>query len=451
MTSFGPYGNNLHGTVGTLACPPGSYITGVTGKAGADVNAITGVTCKDIITGGVTSSSASGGAVGGSGGGNPVTVACKNTDGVWGWEVKAQTEVEGLNGWCRPTFPGGSSPSVGFSNEYKAGQWGNQKSLVSVKCPDGSLNQSLTGATSNHNSYLTVFGGTCRDFNNMATISKNPLACCAQMDTSQDCVDVRGKLNCGAVLQNYCSTGSNMFTDTTCTTAVTNGAISANDANTWKLNFCYQGTNFANPLCQSLCTYNTGIDSGATITASGTTGGSSNLKTACNNLYDTACASAPNQSAYGTSICSCHLPWENYPGVAAIDSIAAAPHSPQCYFAQCRSTGYLDKPLTQYSCPSCAQGISVNVKDANDVAVKNISQSCSTATAATVANSSIPMAAAAAAAANPSNTTAPAASAAATATPTANSGTWIVVVVVVIILIALGLSSSAAAAMMLLR
>ena len=430
-STLGPYGTNTHTAVNQFACPAGSYITGVNGKAGDDVDAITGVSCKNIVTGASTTPAGSA-PLGDSSGGGGKSFICNQSgqgDGLWGWQVRAQTEVEGLNGWCAPAFPGGASPSVGSTNQYRAGQWGNQSAMTNSYCPNGWLVQSLSGATSLHDKYLTDFTFTCRNFNSMASISTHPLACCAGTDTSQECQEVKPFLDCGNVLAAHCSVGDNIFSDLTCAAAVTNGAISANDANTMKVQWCYTGNNFSSTSCQNLCTYNTGADTGATISSSTATGGTTNLKRSCNTLYAAACSNSVNQQLYGNGICSCQLPWESYPGAGVIDQIKNAPQEPGCYFHQCREEGYLKQPIAALDCPKCVQNLVVNMQNTTDSTISNIAQSCNvssstgTATAAPVTT----------APATPMPTVAPVAYAGVSAI----TKTWYVWVVVVLLILCL--------------
>lgn len=341
----------------------------MSGRAGGAVDQLNGLGCRNIITGDTTTTGGNG-SLGTSGGGVPVTLTSNNGEGNHALYIRNHNEVEHIMPiWRRGTGPGQCCDGAEYdaSDLFGPRQGNNWRKYY---CDPNHMINSISGGASGNGGKLTNFSFSCRNFANMTNIGKNPLNCCSGIDTSQDCQDVKQYLNCPAKLKTYCGTNDNIMSDNICQTAVGNKTIGEQDANSLRFAWCSQGSNFANQHCLDLCNATTGIDDNKM------TNNGENLKQQCNALYSQKCADPANQTAHGTDICSCSLPWTSYPGYALLAKIPGAPQSPQCYFAQCRSKGYLDKPVAAYSCPQCIQNQLIDVKNASNVNLQNISQSC---------------------------------------------------------------------------
>ena len=368
-SSCGVFGSNSFSSPGTLACPPGSYITSVSGKSGADINQLNSITCRNIITGAVTAPQSQQN-LGSSSGGNPVSGVAGGNDGLSGFQIRAETEVEGLN----PLFRGANAKNCCGSSTYQSGKFGNQSGMGTFLCPNNQLVNSIAGATSSHDAYLAHMSFSCKDFATMANIGNNPLNCCIGADTSQECLDVRDSLGCPAVVNNYCSQGTNIFTDQKCLNAAAkpdsyNGLDATTVANL-KLKNCGQGKNFTSDNCSAFCTAKTGADIPITNTNTDLMLKGSTIKDGCNTLYNTQCAidSSP-------AVCGCQRPWTSYSQYQQIPDKAIYPKTPQCYFSECRNFGYFSQPLTAFACPTCIQYQSLTV-DNSEAILNNIQQNC---------------------------------------------------------------------------
>lgn len=362
-------GTNGYSNQQTVSCPPGFYATGVMGKSGADVNQLSGLHCRNIITG--AAQDVYGGPLGGSGGGNGGSLNAPGTDGLAGFAARAQTEVESL----KTIYRGVQAKSCCGGTTYKdASRMGANQQNGDYVCDQNHLVQSISGGTSQHNQYLTNFSWTCRNFNNMATIGSHPLDCCIGTDASQDCQDVQQYLNCPAVVADYCSTGTNIFTDPKCLAALAsptaaNGLTPVVAANL-KLKTCGAGSNHTMDFCSDFCTAKTGLDIPVVNTNTDTLIAGNTIKDGCNNLYQTKCSKDSTPS-----VCGCQRDFSTYPGAADIPSKAEFVKDPACYFSACRNFGYFAKPLSEHGCPSCVQYQQLNVTG-SDIALSQIQQTC---------------------------------------------------------------------------
>lgn len=362
-------GTNGYSAQQTISCPPGFYATGIMGKSGADVNQLSGLHCRNIITN--ATQDVNGGPLGGSGGGNGGGLNAPGTDGLAGFAARAQTEVESL----KTIYRGAQPKSCCGGTTYKdSSRMGTNQQNGDYVCDQNHLVQSISGGTSQHNQYLTNFSWTCRNFNNMANIGKSPLDCCIGADTSQDCRDVQQYLNCPAVVADYCSTGTNIFTDPKCLAALAapnpvNGLSPAVAANL-KLKTCGAGSNHTMDFCSDFCTAKTGLDIPVVNTNTDALISGNTIKDGCNNLYQTKCSKDSTPA-----VCGCQRDFATYPGASDIPSKAEFVKDPACYFSACRNFGYFSKPLSEHGCPSCIQYQQLNVTG-SDIALSQIQQTC---------------------------------------------------------------------------
>lgn len=364
-------GTNAFSNQATISCPPAFYATGIMGKSGADVNQLSGLHCRNIITG--VTQDVNGGPLGASSGGNGGTLNAPGTDGLAGFSARAQTEVESL----KTIYRGAGPKSCCGGGTYKDGsRMGTDQQNGDYACDQNHLVQSIQGGTSSHNQYLTNFGWTCRNFHNMAAIGNNPIDCCLGTDTSQDCQDVQQYLSCPAVVSDYCSQGTNIFTDSKCLNAVANptqaNGLTPNVVANLKLRTCGAGSNYTKDFCSEFCTAKTGQDIPLPNTSTDPLITGNNIKDGCNKLYQTKCSidSTP-------AVCGCQRDFASYPGASDIPNKAEFVKDPACYFSACRNFGYFAKPLSEHACPSCVQYQQLNVTG-TDIALSQIQQSCNT-------------------------------------------------------------------------
>ena len=375
--------NNLSGA-GTITCPAGSYAYGTTGRSGKSVDYIGGLNCRNIYTGATTT--VTNGAFGGGGGGTSTKPVDCGSGGLTGFWTASNNNVnlDGYGGACRPTSGCGSGDCgdawTWVGNDGSGG--GNNLNIVG---DTQHLVNTVSGAKSNNN-VVANFSWNTLNFDTIAGYPNKYLqqgaACCAGQDNSAECSNAKGGgLNCSSTLQNYCSQGDRIYSDSICTGAMGNGTLDATWARNQQLHWCQQGSNFNTDNCKNFCT--------------ASTGGDSTQKEACNTLYSSQCSQAANKSL---DICSCSLNWSDYPAAATavIDKIAGAPQEPLCYFSQCQQKGYLKTSKDKLACPACIQSQNIDITNAT-ANLQNISQSCnvstSTATSAaatTTAASSTP-------------------------------------------------------------
>ncbi len=387
---------------GTISCPAASYATGTVGLSGDWVNSITGLNCRNALTG--ATSIASGSIGGGGGQQSTVPIACNGTDGLAGFGWKSGWALMQLSGECRA--PGGAKYAKGNS-----GLGSGSFPWVASVGDDNHWVKSVSGATGVEKSkqYLANFGFDTLNYNQIrgyAGNSASGAACCANQDGSTECSEAKqGGLDCTATLQGYCGAGDRMFSDGTCQVAVGNGTLDGTWARNQQLAWCQQGSNFNTDNCKNFCT--------------ATTGENSTQKEACNALYANQCTQPANKSL---DICSCSLNWSDYPAdaTAVIAKIAGAPQEPMCYFAQCIQKGYKHETGDKISppCPACIQSQSINITDST-ADVKNVSQSCNVSTS----NGTSAAAANTAASSTPSGGTTSSTSSSASVTPVAPATT----------------------------
>ena len=363
---------------GTISCPAASYATGTIGLSGAWVNSITGLNCRNALTG---ATSVAGGSIGGGGGQqSTLPISCNGSDGLAGFGWKSGWALMQLSGECRA--PGGPAYAKGNSG------LGDGKFPWVARVGDGDhWVKSVSGATGveKNKQYMANFGFDTLDFNKIRGYggsSQSGANCCAGQDGSTECGEAKsGGLDCRGTLTNYCGQGDRVFTDGICKTAVGNGSLDPTWARNQQMAWCQQGANFNSDNCKAFCTASTG--SGST------------QKESCNQLYASQCSQPANKSL---DICSCSLAWSDYPAdiTAVIDKIGGAPHEPMCYFSQCAQKGYLKTTKDKLACPACIQNQSINITNST-ASVKDISQSCNvtldtgkTAAAATTAATSTP-------------------------------------------------------------
>lgn len=412
--TWGRYGTNGSSNLQSLTCPPGSFAYGVLGKSGADVNQLSGLKCKNVITG--ATQDVNGGPLGTSTGGNGGGLWSGNGDGLAGFRVRAETEVEGI----KTVYRGGNGL---YDDGSRMGDSRCASQNQDV-CDANYLVNTVSGATSQSKQYLTNFSFGCRNFSNMAAIGKSPLACCVGQDASQDCADVRQYLSCPAVVRNYCSAGTNIFTDPACLAGVAkpdayNGLDATTVANL-RLRSCAAGNNYSTAACSDFCTAKTGIDIPIPNTSTDALTAGSTIKAGCNTLYATRC-----QMDSSPSVCGCQRPWESYDGHTDIPDNAAFPKVPACYFNTCRNFGYFSQPLTALGCPSCVQLQQFNISGTN-ATLNNIQQSCQT----TASSTDAPVGGSAAAASQTKTSAAPQSQAA-----TGTAGIWGLLIAVGLLLL----------------
>lgn len=444
--AFGTYDSN-YGSNKALSCPAGSYITQVHGHAGADVDNITGITCRDVVTGDISQQS---GQLGHSGG-NGVDLLCNGTDGIVGFNVNTRAsnqsggEVNGLKAACR-----GIGDSSG--NNTLTGCWGGGNcNGDTYTCPAGTYAVAVYGGQSNRQGYLNQFYWDCKPLTAMQGISGNNVArgkCLVGDDGSAECGDLKGSLqklgSANADVRDYCKQGTNIATSQSCARRYNTDGSNTDyqDIMMGTGGYCQQGNNFNTDLCKQFCT----ADSGKGLPNS--------MKEKCNTLFMTQCQKPKNVSL---PVCNSLQPWEAYPGASAINKIPAAPQEPMCYFSDVRAYGYKKAPLTDLSCPDCVQNQTISIVDASNTNLSNIKQTCnidkSTGAAsptpapevktvppfdAVSANKADPTTSSA----NPSSTAVTAVPATVTATTQKSKTTVIVIIVVIVVVVCCMCSSS---------
>ena len=361
---------------GTISCPAASYATGTIGLSGNWVDSISGLSCRNVLTG--ATSVASGKIGGGGGKQSTLPITCAGSDGLAGFGWKSGWGLMQLSGWCRP---------IGGGGRYAKGNSG----LGDAKFPwvskigdDNHWVKSVSGAQGSNN-VVSGFGFDTSDFNKIRGYggsSQSGANCCAGQDGSAECGEAKaGGLDCRGTLTNYCGQGDRVFTDGICKTAVGNGSLDPTWARNQQMAWCQQGANFNSDNCKAFCTASTGNNTAQ--------------KESCNQLYASQCSQPANK---GLDICSCSLAWSDYPAdaTAVINKIAGAPQEPLCYFSQCQQKGYLKTTKDKLACPACIQNQSININNST-ANLKDISQSCNvtldtgkTAAAANTAATSTP-------------------------------------------------------------
>ena len=428
---WGLFGTNYN-SANTLTCPNGYFLKSLSGNAGADVNAINGMVCQNIVTG--ATQTVNNASLGAGSGGNNVTISCNGNDSIRGMRVNTSAtnnsggEVNGLQGLCA-------------ANGYASGCWGgsNCNGGNNYMCPAGQSIYKMYGSASNYKShgYLNQFWWDCKDFDSEWNLAQNNISrgrCLVGDDGSAACGDIKailqGQSSASQDIHDYCKQGSNIVTSSNCAKHYNSDVNNADydDIMMASDGFCQQGSNFNTDTCKELCTWDTGNPQ------------PNGIKGKCNTLYTTQCQKTENKQL---PICSSLQPWETYPGAAAIDLIPSAAQDPLCYFADVRSTGYHRDQINNLGCPKCAQSQSISIKDAPSTVVQGISQSCkvemaaasgaSSAAASSVNMSSVP-------ATNTSSSSAKSTSPAPAAKST--STTTIVVIVLVAVVLLLCSSSS---------
>lgn len=369
MASFGPYGNfgETYGTHKVLTCPAGSYITGLAGRAGSNVNKVDSITCRDVVTGArVTVASQTPGSVPNSFGTtnaeNPVTVSCNGNDGLTGLRLVADGEVNGLQGTCKP--PDNSQPA------YFTGLWGHSNWNKDDRCD--SLLYQIEGGQSNHGGThnVTNLRYACKNFAGMQAILNDPVKrgrCAVGDDASAECQEVSASLGKQkADVNAYCASGATISTSKNCQNYYNNDRSNP-DYRSIMLSYCRSGANWLSDFCTSYCTAS---DSASTP-----------AKADCDVLYKGQCDATKHPDNAQLPICSCLQPWTSYPGHETIDQIPGAPQRVSCYFSNCIANGY--KPITDSSepCPACVQSQKISLSNAT-ADVSNIKQVCNVGSAA---------------------------------------------------------------------
>ncbi|KAL3158956.1 hypothetical protein ABBQ32_011354 [Trebouxia sp. C0010 RCD-2024] len=362
---------------GTISCPAASYATGTIGLSGAWVNSITGLNCRNALTG---ATSVATGSIGGGGGKQSTApINCNGADGLAGFGWKSGWALMQLSGECR---------AQGAGSGYAKGNsgLGDGKFPWVAMVGDGDhWVKSVSGATGveKNKQYLSNFGFDTLNFNKIRGYggnSQSGASCCVGQDGSTECGEAKaGGLDCRGTLTNYCGQGDRVFTDGICTTAATNGGLDPAWARNQQMAWCQQGSNFNSDNCKAFCTAATGEVP---------TGGGTTQKEQCNQLYASQCSQPANKTL---DICSCSLNWSDYPveATSLIDKITGAPHEPMCYFSQCAQKGYLKTTKDKLACPKCIQSQNISITNAT-ANLKDISQACnvsdSTGTTAAAAN-----------------------------------------------------------------
>ena len=167
------------------------------------MDSISGLSCRNIYTGAVSSASGNGfGGGGGKASTNPIN--CGN-DGLTGFWVNSSRNVnlDGFGGVCRSTGCGGGSCGLSTRDVGVDGSacCGSDTSRNDHRIADGShLVTSVTGAKSNNN-VVANFGYSTLNFDGMAGYNGQYLqqgaACCAGQDGGAECQSAKnGGLNC---------------------------------------------------------------------------------------------------------------------------------------------------------------------------------------------------------------------------------------------------------------
>ena len=361
MAKFGVYGyysndNNNHVS---MTCPNGSYMQYVRGKGGDNVDSIQGISCRNAVTGAVSSVNAP--VLGGGGGkdqGSPINCTASAFDGLAGFQAWRGGELNGLVGKCGN--PDGSnhhySGSIGSAKEEEVdGDW----------CPTGQMVYTIEGGPSNRGDQVSQFYWQCKDIQSMRNIATDAAArgkCVIGDDGSSSCTEIKSSLSDSGDDKNaYCASGTNVVNSQNCR-AFYNQDLNNAAYRSAMMAYCSQGDNYTTDVCKTFCTSSS--DDGTPA------------KGACDALYAAKCKGNPS------ALCSCLQDWSTYPGSASIDALSGAPQRPDCYFANCISNGY--KKQQSENCPQCVQTIQAQ-GGVNSLTIGNIVQSCTVAGAATLA------------------------------------------------------------------
>jgi hypothetical protein len=342
------------------------------GQSGKSVDQITGLKCKDVFNGSLSTITTN--RIGGTGGSAPTNaIACDPNQALHGFKYWAGTNLDGLTGVCL----NGDSGVMGNNQANGAGQH--------VEDNDNWVS-SVTGATSSNN-VIANFGYDTRNFTQMKSLASDASAgmdCCIGNNTSPECADAKssGGLDCGKIAEQYCSQGDSMWTtspDDKCSKALSQGKFTLDWLKQTQLSWCSQSANFNTAHCMQLCTAGTGEE-----TASGF---SPSIKTQCNTIYETACAKPANK---GLDICSCLWDWTEYPqdlqdAVSNIKPVPGVPE-PRCYWPTCVKAGYKKDVLKSGVCPACISSQTINIIN-NNAAVGAITQQCNNSSTTSSASS----------------------------------------------------------------
>ena len=399
--TFRRFGTQQSQNDSTLSCPPGHYVSVLNGRSGTAVDQLNSVGCRNIINGNFVNGSGNG--IGASTGGSQNQVTGNGTDGITGFFIRAETEMEHLHAEYRAANPksccGAATYEAGVALGPASGGWGE------FHCDNNHLVQSISGGASSANKRVTNLSFNCRNFSNMARIGNNPTDCCLGKDTSKDCADVSQYLSCPSVVAAYCSQGNNIFTDASCLAAMANptalnGLTPAVAANL-KLKTCAAGNNYASDFCADFCTAKTGQNIPIQNTNTDVLIAGDNIKDGCNALYSLKCSMNNTPS-----VCGCQRDFYSYTGASDIPNKAEFVKDPACYFEACRNFGYFAKPLSEHGCPQCVQYQQLNATGSN-IALSQILQQCNVnGTTGTSAGTTSAPTATATAAATPTTTSA---------------------------------------------
>lgn len=427
--AFGPYGSfgEDYNTHKVLTCPAGSYIVGLTGRAGPNVNKVDTAVCRDVATGAQTTlvSQAAGATdnqFGTTGAENPVTIFCSGTDGLTGLHLVSDGEVNGMQGTCRQVG------RTDAGNDYYTGKWGTASNWNhDDRC--ASLLFQVEGGRSNHGGShnVTNLRYACKDFAAMQALAADPArrgACAVGDDSSPACAELKGSLGRNAAdVAAYCSVGLNAGNDNC--QKYYNGDRSNSDYRTLMKQYCAAGDNWQTAVCKDYCT---AADSGATM-----------AKADCDAIYRAKCDPATNPKNAKLPLCSCLQPWTSYSGHNVIDLIPGAPQRASCYFDTCIQYGYRPQVDSSQQCPVCIQNSVITVTNAQ-ADIRNIAQTCNVNTnGVTAAPSKAP-----AALPDTATATTTATATAALSAPTSLSGVTAVAAAGILLLLLLVLSLGAA-------
>lgn len=357
----------------TIKCPPGYYATGLVGSSGDVVDNIQGITCKNIFTG--DTQNITGPQFGHNGGSRPINpIQCRSADGLGGFHLNSGGTLDRLIGVCRAAGPqsccgqefydAGQLGKATYNDQYYTGGWGNMVTQVS-------------GSSGQNKGFVTKFGWDTRDFSKMLGYTKDNTAaasCIMGNDKSAECSDTlaAGALDKTAIMQNFCSQGSNIFDSSLCDSALNQKILDPTWYGKQKLNWCSQGENFNDQKCKTFCT----ADTGAALP--------DGLKESCNALYKNSCQ---NPAYANYPICSSLLPWGAYPGAGELDKIPGAAQDPLCYFSDVKQYGYKRDLITNLGCPLCVQKQEISIVDAANTNVSNITQKCNVSQGSSPASS----------------------------------------------------------------
>jgi hypothetical protein len=204
----------------------------------------------------------------------------------------------------------------------------------------------------------------------------NLTACLAGLDSSAACQAYKQNFTPSQVQQVFednCQ-GANFRDWQSCTTWWDGTGVNVDNQTYLQrfMSWCQTGDNYTSTDCQQFC---------------GTDGGANPMRSQCTALYQSKCAD-PAGSPDGNGpkgaghwkdqpICRCYTPDAQMPSAANLAKIPAMP-SPYaiCVDGTCRSNGYKEQTIADYTCPQCLQSQNISVANATETSISGITQSC---------------------------------------------------------------------------